>query len=70
MKKLQLNIAWLYPDLMSTYGDRGNVIVLEKRCVWRDIEAHVVPITLETDIKSYESVILFSWAEHKTGSKS
>ena len=36
---------------MSTYGDRGNVIVLEKRCVWRDIEAHVVPITLETDIK-------------------
>ena len=55
---------------MSTYGDRGNVIVLEKRCVWRDIEAHVVPITLETDIKSYESVILFSWAEHKTGSKS
>lgn len=25
-----LNIAWLYPELMSTYGDRGNIIVLQK----------------------------------------
>lgn len=45
---MKLNIAWLYPDLMSTYGDRGNVIVLQKRCEWRGIEAQVVPITLET----------------------
>lgn len=47
MKK-SLRIAWLYPDLMSTYGDRGNVFVLKKRCQWRGIEATVVPITLET----------------------
>lgn len=33
---------------MSTYGDRGNVIVLQKRCEWRDIGAEIVPITLET----------------------
>jgi hypothetical protein len=46
-----LRIAWLYPDLMSTYGDRGNVIVLQKRCQWRGIEAEVIPVTLETDIK-------------------
>lgn len=44
----KLNIAWLYPDLMSTYGDRGNVIVLQKRCEWRGIEAEIVPVTLET----------------------
>lgn len=25
-----LTIAWLYPELMSTYGDRGNIIVLQK----------------------------------------
>lgn len=43
-----LNIAWLYPDLMSTYGDRGNVIVLTRRCEWRNIDVRVVPITLET----------------------
>ncbi len=45
---MKIKIAWLYPDLMSTYGDRGNVIVLEKRCVWRGIAADIVPVTLET----------------------
>lgn len=43
-----VQIAWLYPDLMSTYGDRGNVIVLRQRCLFRGIAATVVPITLET----------------------
>ena len=47
MKK-SIRIAWLYPDLMSTYGDRGNVFVLQKRCVWRGIDATIVPVTLET----------------------
>jgi hypothetical protein len=48
--KQSLKIAWLYPDLMSTYGDRGNVIVLTKRLEWRDIGVEVVPVTLETEI--------------------
>jgi lipid II isoglutaminyl synthase (glutamine-hydrolysing) len=48
--KYELHIAWLYPDLMSTYGDRGNVIVLQKRCKWRGIGATIVPITLETTV--------------------
>lgn len=25
-----LTLGWLYPELMSTYGDRGNIIVLQK----------------------------------------
>ncbi len=53
MKKT-VNIAWLYPDLMSTYGDRGNVIVL-KRCEWRGIDAAIVPVTLETSVKTLHS---------------
>ncbi|MBI5122919.1 cobalamin biosynthesis protein CobQ [Candidatus Roizmanbacteria bacterium] len=28
---MQINIGWLYPDLMSTYGDRGNIITLSYR---------------------------------------
>lgn len=48
--KYEISIAWLYPDLMSTYGDRGNVIVLERRCLWRGIGATIVPITLETSV--------------------
>lgn len=53
-KKIAIKIAWLYPDLMSTYGDRGNVMVLQKRCQWRGIEAGIVPVTLETRISILE----------------
>lgn len=52
---MKLTIAWLYPDLMSTYGDRGNVIVLQKRCQWRGIDATIVPITLESKVMSLMS---------------
>lgn len=37
----RLTIGWLYPELMSTYGDRGNIIVLTKRCEWRGIGVEV-----------------------------
>ncbi len=56
--KYSLTIAWLYPDLMSTYGDRGNIFVLSKRCQWRDIDVTVQTITLETPLKALESVHL------------
>jgi lipid II isoglutaminyl synthase (glutamine-hydrolysing) len=52
--KVLLNIAWLYPDLMSTYGDRGNIICLKKRCEWRGIDINVKEITLETPVKELE----------------
>ncbi|MCL5434948.1 MAG: glutamine amidotransferase [Patescibacteria group bacterium] len=46
----KLTIGWLYPKLMSTYGDRGNVIVLQKRCEWRKIETEIKIIdTLSTN---------------------
>lgn len=37
-----LTIGWLYPELMSTYGDRGNIIVLQKRCEWRGINVEII----------------------------
>jgi len=46
-QKYSLTIGWLYPDLMSTYGDRGNIICLQKRCAWRGIMATVKKIALE-----------------------
>jgi len=36
-----LRLAHLYPDLMNLYGDRGNIIVLRRRCAWRGIELTV-----------------------------
>lgn len=40
---------------MSTYGDRGNIIILRKRCEWRGIGVEVIPITLETRITKLQS---------------
>jgi len=47
-KSHELTIGWLYPDLMSTYGDRGNIIVLQKRAEWRGFNAKIEPISLNT----------------------
>ncbi len=44
--KQSLVIGWLYPELMSTYGDRGNIIVLQKRCEWRGIKTEVLRLDL------------------------
>lgn len=53
--KQKLTIAWLYPDLMSTYGDRGNIIVLKKRSEWRHIDVIIREITLETNPKELKT---------------
>ncbi|HZP97851.1 MAG TPA: glutamine amidotransferase [Candidatus Limnocylindria bacterium] len=38
---MDLRIAHLYPDLMSIYGDRGNVLALTQRARWRGIDVEV-----------------------------
>jgi CobQ-like glutamine amidotransferase family enzyme len=32
-----LRVCALYPDLMNIYADRGNLLLLERRCTWRGI---------------------------------
>jgi len=33
----ELRICALYPDVMNIYADRGNLLMLERRCAWRGI---------------------------------
>ncbi len=35
--RTELRVCVLYPDLMNIYADRGNLLVLERRCAWRGI---------------------------------
>ena len=51
-----LRILHFYPDLMNIYGDRGNVIALVRRCLWRGIPVRVDELRLgeERDISSYD----------------
>ena len=47
-EQIEITIAWLYSDLMSTYGDRGNVISLLRRCTWRGISVDVKELSLNS----------------------
>ena len=42
---MDLRIGHLYPDLMSIYGDRGNVITLTQRAKWRGIDVETRTFT-------------------------
>ena len=55
---MKIAIGWLYPTLMSTYGDRGNVICLQRRCQWRGIEVQIVPLKRETAVEQFSLVDL------------
>jgi CobQ-like glutamine amidotransferase family enzyme len=37
-----LKVCALYPDLMNIYADRGNLLLLERRCQWRGIGFELV----------------------------
>lgn len=57
---LELTIGWLYPKLMSTYGDRGNVITIERRCQWRGFGVKVVHLDQDAtpaDIRSVDIIV-------------
>lgn len=51
-----LTIGWLYPELMSTYGDRGNIMILQKRCQWRGIGCSILPIDFQTDERAVKQI--------------
>jgi lipid II isoglutaminyl synthase (glutamine-hydrolysing) len=46
MATCKLTVGYLYPDIMSAYGDRGNIASLMRRCGWRGIVADVLELRL------------------------
>lgn len=51
----KLTIGWLYPELMSTYGDRGNIIVLRKIAEDHNINVEILRINQDSEAKILES---------------
>lgn len=43
---MDLRIAFLYPELMNIYGDRGNIIALSNRARWRGIDVEVQHVSI------------------------
>jgi CobQ-like glutamine amidotransferase family enzyme len=40
-----VRIALIYPDLLGTYGDSGNAVILSERLRWRGHDTEVITIT-------------------------
>lgn len=60
-----MKIAWLYHDFMDLYGDKGNIMVLQKRCEDRGIPCQVDKIGIgdETDLCDYDLIFLGGGAD-------
>lgn len=50
MTASRLQVAVLFPELLGTYGDGGNVAVLQRRMAWHGIEGDIVPVGLDDPV--------------------
>ncbi|NLF44733.1 MAG: glutamine amidotransferase [Syntrophomonadaceae bacterium] len=55
----KLIIAHMYPDLMDLYGDRGNMICLEKRIRDYGYKCIIIPVRLNEDIHYQEMDMIY-----------
>lgn len=55
----KLKICHLYPDILNLYGDRGNIITMEKRMQWRGIETEVTGISVGEPLNANDFDIFF-----------
>ncbi|HVV29541.1 MAG TPA: glutamine amidotransferase [Mycobacteriales bacterium] len=58
-----LRIALIYPELLGTYGDGGNALILQARSDWRGQPAEVVPVPAGQPLPSDCDVYLLGGGE-------
>ncbi len=62
-----LNILWLYHNIMDLYGDSGNIKVLKKRLLDRNIEVNVETLGLneEKDFSKFDLIFFGGGADNE-----
>lgn len=60
-----LRIVWIYPDLLSTYGDRGNVLVLRRRAALRGIPTEIVHVDSGDPVPEHGDIYLLGGGEDR-----
>ena len=50
MSPASLRVAVLFPDLLGTYGDGGNGLILARRAQWRGVEAELLQAVSDAPI--------------------
>ncbi|MCW2948097.1 MAG: CobB/CobQ domain protein glutamine amidotransferase [Actinoallomurus sp.] len=61
----ELRLVWVYPDLLSTYGDQGNVIMLARRAELRGIATTVVSVRSDQPVPTGGDVYLLGGGEDR-----
>jgi lipid II isoglutaminyl synthase (glutamine-hydrolysing) len=59
----ELQIVWVYPDLLSTYGDRGNMLILARRARARGIPASTVEVRSDQPLPTQGDIYLLGGGE-------
>ena len=62
---MNLKICWMYHDIMDLYGDKGNMMVLRKRCENRGISIIIDTLSIgeEKDLTTYDLLFLGGGAD-------
>jgi lipid II isoglutaminyl synthase (glutamine-hydrolysing) len=58
-----VRLVWVYPDLLSTYGDRGNLLVLARRTRLRGIPVEIAEINSDQRVPADGDIYLLGGGE-------
>jgi CobQ-like glutamine amidotransferase family enzyme len=58
-----LRLVWLYPDLLSTYGDRGNLLILDRRAALRGLPVDCVEVRSDQPVPADGDIYLLGGGE-------
>ncbi|MFI7023540.1 type 1 glutamine amidotransferase [Micromonospora sp. NPDC049900] len=58
-----LRIVWIYPDLLSTYGDRGNMLILARRAQQRGFPIEVLEVRSDQQMPTTADIYLIGGGE-------
>jgi CobQ-like glutamine amidotransferase family enzyme len=59
----RLRLVWVYPDLLSTYGDRGNLLVLRRRARLRGIDVESFEVNSDQPVPRQGDIYLMGGGE-------
>lgn len=60
-----LRIVWIYPDLLSTYGDQGNLLILKRRAELRGIPTEIVHVHSSDPVPEQGDIYLLGGGEDR-----
>lgn len=58
-----LRLVWIYPDLLSTYGDRGNLLILHRRASLRGLPVESVQVRSDQSLPATADIYLIGGGE-------